>query len=326
MQAIVCTEHGAPDLLQLKDVPRPELGAGQVRVRVSAVGINYIECLLVQGTYQIKVPTPFVPGGDLAGEVVEVGAGVSGITPGQRVLASTGIGALTEEVVLAPAQLTPIPAGMSDAHGATFLQSTATAWFALKHCGAIRAGDTLLVLGAAGGTGMAAVTLGRALGARVIAAASSEDKLAACRAAGANETINYSSEDLKTRAKELSGGGVDLVFDPVGGALAEPALRACAPGARYLVIGFVGGPIPQIPLNLPLLKRCSIVGVNWGASVTADPALAPDVHEDIVRLFEEGSIPPPPITEFPLADSAAAMNSLLNREIVGRAVVRVAQG
>lgn len=326
MKAIVCHEYGTPDQLKFDDVPSPHLGPNQVRVKVKNVGINYVDGLLVSGSYQIKVPPPFTPGSDLSGEIIELGAEVDQWQLGDRVLADLGIGALCEEVVVAPGQLTAIPEGMSDALGAVFLQANSTAYYALHHCGQLKLGETLLVLGAAGGTGMAAIHLAKAQGARVIAAASTPEKLAACKAAGADETINYNEESLKDRAKALSDGGVDMVFDPVGGEFAEPALRACAPGGRYLVIGFVGGPIPNIPLNLPLLKRCSIVGVNWGASFMADPSLIPQVHGALLELFEAGKLPAPPLSEFSFQEAGQAIAALHSRQVTGRAVVRVATG
>ena len=323
MKAVVCTEHGSPKLLQIDDLPSPELGEGQVRVKVNSVGINYVEGLMVEGTYQIVIPPPFVPCSDLAGVVTEVGVAVPNISVGQKVLVSMGIGAACEEVVVSADAIIPMPANMSDAQGAVFLQANATAYFALVNCGQIKAGETLLVLGAAGATGIAAIQVAKALGARVIAAASTDDKLRACRTAGADETINYSTEDLKTCSKELTERGVDLVFDPVGGELSELALRACAPDARFLIIGFASGTIPKVPLNLPLLKRCNIVGVNWGAAAMEDPTINPVIFNELLELFISGKIPCPMVEEFGIEECAQAFLGVLDRQFVSRPVLKM---
>lgn len=323
MKAIVCTNYGPPQNLELQDIPSPDLGKGQVRIKVNTVGINYVEGLMIQGLYQIKIPTSFVPGSDLVGTVTEIGPEVEGIEIGQRVMGVFNIGALAEEIMVDAQQLILTPDEMSDAAGSVFLQANSTAYFALVNCGKIQAGETVLVLGAAGATGLATIHVAKALGARVIAAASSDDKLEACRTAGADETINYAIEDLKIRAKELTERGVDMVFDPVGGDLSEVALRACAPGARFLVIGFASGSIAQIPLNLPLLKRCDIVGVNWGASFADDPSINPEIFSALIKLFKQGKLPCPPTTEFPLEQSARAFANVLDRTCVERPVVRV---
>lgn len=325
MRSIVCTEYGALDKLRLDDLPRPTLSKDKVRIKVNTVGINYVEGLMIMGRYQIKVPTPFVPGNDMAGVVTEVGASVKGVEVGQRVIVGYQLGALSEEVVASPWQLIPMPEQMSDAEGAVFTQSNATAYFGLVNCGHIQPEETVLVLGAAGATGMSAISIAKALGARVIAAASTEEKLAACRVAGADATINYETEDLKIRAKELTDYGVDMVFDPVGGELTDAALRACAPGARYLVIGFASGEIPKVPLNLPLLKRCNIVGVDWGGSFTKDASINPKIHAALMEIYQEGKLHCPPITEFTLENTAQAFEAVLNRKVLGRAVVRLGQ-
>lgn len=323
MRAITCTEYGPPSALQLIEQAEPVMGPGQVKVAVKAAGVNFVDSLLVAGTYQIKIPPPFVPGGDIAGEIIEVGAEVTEFSPGDRVLASPGIGGFAEHIVLLPEQLSKTPDNMSDDTAATFIQANATAYFALVNCGALQPGETVLVLGAAGGTGMACVHLAKALGANVIAAASSEDKLAACRAAGADATINYATEDLKVRAKELSNGGVNLVFDPVGGDFSEQALRACAPSARFLVIGFAAGDIPRIPLNLPLLKKCQIVGVDWGGTVNIRPSLYPEVCDAIMSLYAQGKLPDVPCTRYPLANTSQALEDLQARRLAGKAVIAV---
>lgn len=326
MKAIVCTEYGPPERLQLQDAPRPAVGDDQVRVKVKTVGISFVEELMLRGLYQIKIPTPYVPGNEAVGVVSDVGKSVTSITPGQRVLVAYAMGgALAEEMLANPDQLIALPDEMSDVQAASFLQSNASSYFGLVNCGNLQAGETVLILGAAGALGLAAIHIAKALGANVIAAASSEEKLAACRDAGADETINYSTEDLKLRTKELAKKGVDIVFDPVGGELAEAALRCCAPDARFLVVGFASGSIPKVPLNLPLLKRCTIVGVNWGGTFMEDPAINPPIISALLELFEQGKLPCPPITEFPLEESAAAFEAVADRATFSRPVVRVSQ-
>lgn len=325
MRSIVCTQLGGPELLEIQTGDEPALPANQVRVAVKAAGVNFVDGLLIAGSYQIKLPPPFVPGGDIAGEVTEVGAEVSGFAPGDRVLASPGIGGFSEQLLFNPEQLTAIPDAMSDAEASVFSQSNGTAYLALVTLGKLQAGESVLVLGASGGTGLAAIHVAKALGARVIAAASSEEKLQVCREAGADETINYQSEDLKVRAKELcAGAGVDLVFDPVGGDYSEPALRACAPGGRFLIIGFAAGSIPKLPFNLLLLKRCSAIGVNWGATLDAEPDTAAGVNAALLSLYNQGLLKAPKITEYSLEQTGQAIADLQQRKLAGRAVIIMA--
>ena len=324
MRAIVCAEYGPPSALVLRDLPDPVPGPGQVLVRIHAAGVNFVDALLIGGRYQIRIPPPFVPGGDCAGTVVAPGEGVDGFAPGDRVLASPGIGAYAELIALAPAQLARMPANMGFAGAAVFLQANATAYLALVNRGALRPGDTLLVLGASGGTGAAAVQLGKALGARVIAAASSAEKLAACRALGADVLIDYASQDLRTELKTATGGrGVDVVFDPVGGALAEPALRSCAENGRYLVIGFASGEIPKLPFNLPLLKSCQVVGVDWGGFAGRHPEAGRAVTDAVIALYADGTLSDPPLAHYPLERTAEAIADLAARRIAGKCVIDV---
>lgn len=324
MKSIVCQQHGDPALLVLEDSPEQALQAGQVRVAVKAAGVNFVDSLLIGGTYQIKIPTPFVPGGDIAGVITEVANDVADVNVGDRILASPGIGGFSEQVILNTAQLTPIPDGMNDAAAATFIQANVTGYFALATRGQIKPGETLLVLGAAGGTGIAAIHMAKALGASVIAAASCAEKLEACKAAGADLLINYSQQDLKTETKTLTNGkGVDLVFDPVGGDYAELALRACAPGARYLVVGFAAGEIPRIPLNLVLLKKCQIVGVDWGGTIGIEPGLEQTVTSAVLELYQQGKLPDPPFQFYSLAETGKAIADLQQRKVVGKAVINI---
>jgi NADPH:quinone reductase len=322
MKAMVCEQYGSPKSLQLRELPDNTLEAHEVRIAVRAAGVNFVDSVFIAGGHQRNFPTPFIPGGDIAGEITEVGRYVSGFQPGDRVLACPGIGGFADSITLSPQQLTLIPDGMSDIAAATFLQVHATSWYALMYRGDLAANQTVLILGAAGGTGIAAIHIAKAVGARVIAAASSEDKLAACLAAGADDTINYSETDLKLAAKELTGGtGVDIVFDPVGGELSEPALRACAQGARFLVVGFAAGTIPKIPLNLPLVKRCQIVGVDWGGSAMSDASLYARVRDEIVALYQQGKLPDPPFHRYSLQDTGQALIDLQNRRTTGKAVI-----
>ena len=265
MRALLCKAHGLPETLAVEEIPAPVPGPGQVLLGVKAAGVNFPDALIIQNKYQLQPPLPFAPGGEAAGVIRAVGAGVTRFRPGDAACAVTGFGAFAEAVVVDADNLFALPAGVPfDVAGALIL-AYGTAHHALMDRAALAAGETLVVLGAAGGVGLAAVEIGKVLGARVIACASSEDKLALCRARGADATINYATEDLKERIRALTGGkGADVVVDPVGGSYAEPALRAMAWRGRYLVIGFANGEIPRIPLNLPLLKGCSLVGVFFG--------------------------------------------------------------
>ncbi|QXC60373.1 zinc-binding dehydrogenase [Aquihabitans sp. G128] len=264
MRRIVCQQWGPPEDLELVEEPDPTPGPGQVVVDVAAAGVNFVDALFVGGTYQIKVPPPFTPGSELAGTVAALGEGVEGLAVGDRVLSSLGLGAWTTHAVVPAAAVTPVPDGLDLATAAALVQSYCTMWFALTRRTTVAAGETVLVLGAAGGVGLAAIDVARSLGARVIAAASSPEKLADATAMGAEATIAYETEDLKVRARELSAGGVDVVVDPVGGPHTDAALRALGVGGRLLVIGFAAGGIPSLPANQVLLNNRSVVGVDWG--------------------------------------------------------------
>ena len=321
MRAIVCTEHGHPKNLVVEERPSPSAGEGQVVVAVEACGVNFVDALMAQGLYQVKPPVPYVPGAEFAGRVSQVGPGVEGLSVGDAVMAMTGINGFASEVVVPAKALIPVPEGLEMPTAACLLQSYCTGYFALTRRASVEAGETMLVLGAAGGVGLAAIDLAKALGARVIAAASSEEKLALCRERGADETIDYSREDLKVRAKELSGGGVDLVYDPVGGDYAEPALRACAPGARYLVIGFATGTIPRVPFNLILLKSCQVVGVDWGGWTGRDPGGNRVLVAELGELIASGKLRPAPPKAFPLEEAGDVLGALLERRFAGKAVL-----
>ncbi len=322
MKAVLCKSWGPPESLVLEDLPAFEATPGKVVVSVKAAGVNFPDTLIIQNKYQVKPPLPFAPGAEASGVVKAVGAGVVGWKPGDAVIAQTTFGAFAQEVLVEPERLLPIPAGMDFPTAAGFVLTYGTSYHALVDRGDVKPGETLLVLGASGGVGLAAVEIGKALGARVIACASSEEKLAVCRQHGADETINYATDDLRARVKAITGGaGVDVIYDPVGGPYTELALRDMAPGGRLLVVGFAAGDIPKVPLNLALLKSCSIVGVWWGAFVKRDPAGHRSNQEALARLFAEGKVKPHISATYPLAQAATALNDLLARKVTGKVVL-----
>ena len=322
MKALLCNSLGLPDALVYDDMPDPVPGPGQVLIEMKAAGVNFPDALVIQGKYQFKPPLPFAPGSELAGVVLALGEGVRNVKVGDRVIASCRYGAFAEKVIAQSAQLIPLPKGISFEVGASFTLAYGTSYHAIKGRAGLKAGETMLVLGAAGGVGLAAIQIGKALGARVIAAASTAEKLAICRDNGADETINYSTEDLRERVKELTGGkGPDVIYDPVGGVYAEPAFRSIAWGGRYLVIGFAGGEIPSLPLNLPLLKGASIVGVFWGEFVTRElPNFIKDLTE-MLGLIAQGKLRPYISARYALPQGAQALNDLLNRKVTGKVVI-----
>lgn len=305
----------------IEDRADPSPGPGQVVVAVRAAGVNYVDGLICQGRYQMKPPTPYVPGGEIAGDVLSVGDGVEGVGVGDRVLAMTGFGAFAEHVVVGAPSLQKIPGAMTYGQAAAFVQSYSTAWFALADRARLQAGEWLLVLGAGGGIGLASVDVGLALGANVLAAASSPAKLAAAASLGAVAGIDYEREDLKTRARELSGGGVDVVMDPVGGTHSEPALRATTRFGRLCVVGFAAGSIPSVPLNQVLLNNRTVVGVDWGAWAFSDGAGNRALLERLLAMVAEGRLHPPAPAERPLGDAVAVMTELLDRAVTGKVVL-----
>jgi NADPH2:quinone reductase len=306
----------------VEQLPPLVAGEGEVVIRVRAAGVNFPDSLIIQNQYQIKPPLPFSPGGELAGEITAVGPGVPPERLGQAVIAFTAWGAFAEQAVVPQDRLIPIPEGMPFDVAGSFLMTYGTCYHALRDRGALAPGETVLVLGAAGGIGLAAVEIAKALGARVIAAASSDEKLAVCREHGADELINYRDQDLRERLKALTQGrGVDLVCDPVGGAYSEPALRAMAWRGRYLVIGFADGNIPRIALNLPLLKGCSVVGVFWGDFVRREPEAAQRDLQELVALYRAGRIHPHISARYPLDQVPQALRALMARQVSGKAVV-----
>ncbi len=321
MRTVVCPELGPLETLVVEDRPSPQPGDGQVVVDVRAAGVNFVDGLICQGRYQLKPPTPFVPGSEIAGVVSAVGPGVSGVAVGDRVIAFVGFGGFADQAVLPALSLVAMPDGLDFARGAALIQSYATMLFTLTRRTTLAPGEWVLVLGAGGGIGLAAVDVANALGGRVIAAASTADKLEAALAMGAEATIAYEEEDLKVRARELSGGGVDLVVDPVGGRHSEPALRATGHLGRFCVLGFASGPIPSVPLNQVLLNNRTVVGVDWGGWTFKDPQGNRDLIARLMAMVGAGQLHPVEPATFPLEQAAAVMTGLLDRTIGGKAVL-----
>jgi NADPH2:quinone reductase len=322
MKAVVCKQFGPPESLVVEDLPALRPGPGEAVVSVKAASVNFPDVLIIQNKYQFKPPLPFSPGSELAGVVKEVGAGVDAFRPGDKVIAFTTYGAFAEEAKTEAARLLPLPEGMDFVAGAAFLLTYATSDHALRDRAALRAGETLLVLGAAGGVGLAAIEIGKALGARVIACASSEEKLAVCRAHGADATINYAAEDLRERVKNLTDGkGVDVVYDPVGGPYSEPAFRSLAWRGRLLVVGFAAGEIPKLPLNLALLKGASVVGVFWGDFARREPKHFAESARQLGQWYREGKLKPHVSQTFPLEKAADALKLMAARQVKGKVVL-----
>lgn len=323
MKAVVCRRFGGPDVLELDEVDDPVARDGQVLVDVKACAINFPDLLMIQDLYQFKPDLPFVPGSEVSGVVREVGPGVDRFRPGDRVLGSSIlVGGLAERAVLRANTTVALPDTTSFEDAAGLLYAYGTSHHALKDRAALRPGESLLVLGAAGAVGLAAVEISKVMGARVIAAASTEEKLELCRSYGADETVNYSKEDLKVRVRELTGGqGADVVYDPVGGTYSEPALRSTAWDGRFLVIGFAAGDIPRIPLNLALLRGCSIVGVFWGSFVSREPERHRANVAELVGWWNEGRLRPHTSATHPLDRAGDAFRDLAERRAMGKVVV-----
>ncbi len=322
MRAVLCRRFGPPETLAVEDVPSPVPGPGQVLVAVRACGVNFPDVLMIEDKYQFKPPLPFSPGGEVAGIVEQVGAGVTGVGAGDHVIGTPGWGGFAEEVVLDAKSTVIVPATMDFVTAAAFLFTYGTSHHALKDRADLRPGESLLVLGAAGGVGLAAVELGRAMGARVIAAASSAEKVALCLERGAEAGIDYAREDLKDRVRALTGGrGADVIYDPVGGDFAEPALRSIAWKGRYLVVGLAAGTIPRVPLNLVLLKGCQIVGVFWGAFTAREPERHAANVAELLRWYAEGKVRPHVSATYPFERVAEALNDLVQRRVRGKVVL-----
>lgn len=325
MRAVLCKAFGPRTDLRIESIPSPVVGVGEVLIAVEACGVNFFDGLVVEGKYQTKPDRPFSPGSEVAGVVKAVGPGVGSVVPGARVLAFAGFGGYAEEVVVEASRVFPIPDAMSFVEAAGFLITYGTSHHALKDRARIMPGETLLVLGAAGGVGLTAVELGKRMGARVIAAASSEDKLTLCRSYGADETIDYSHEDLRERVKELTGGrGADVIYDPVGGVMTEAAVRSLGLFGRHLVIGFAAGDIPKIPLNLLLLKQTSLIGVFWGAHARIAPEKNAENVAELLRWFADGKLKPHISATYPLDRYSEALDVVMERAARGKVVLTTA--
>lgn len=322
MKAVICKQWGPPEQLVVEEVPTREPGPGEVRIRIHAASVNFPDVLIIQNKYQFKPELPFTPGSEGAGEVISVGAGVTHVKAGDRVLANTGTGSFAQEMIAPAGKVVLMPQGMSFETAAAFTLTYGTSWHAIKDRAAIRPGETMLVLGAAGGVGISAIEIGKALGARVIAAASSDEKLKVCREHGADETINYETEDLREGIKRTTGGkGPDVIYDPVGGKYAEPAFRSIGWRGRYLVIGFANGQIPALPLNLMLLKGASVVGVFWGDYVRREPQSNAADMQDMMALLAKGVLRPHVSASYPLDQVPQALNDMAARKVTGKVLI-----
>jgi NADPH2:quinone reductase len=323
VKAVLCQRFGPPDELVLADVPDPVAGAGEVVAKVAAVGLNFFDTLIIAGKYQTKPPFPFSPGGEFAGVVESVGPGVDEFAPGDRVMGYTNFNAARERTAVAASQIVKVPAGLDLERAAALTITYGTAYYGLKYRAMLRPQETLAVLGASGGVGLAAVELGREMGARVIACASSDDKLAFARAHGAHEVVNYERDDLREALKELGGDhGVDVVFDPVGGRYSEPAVRSLAWEGRHLVVGFAAGEIPKLPLNLVLLKGCAVLGVFWGQWVRLEKD---DYKATIATLADwcaAGKLSCHIQKIYSLAEAPQALKALAERKVMGKLLLR----
>jgi NADPH2:quinone reductase len=322
MKSLMCESFGPPEGLVLREVPVPQPGAGEVLIKIHSAGLNFPDSLIIQDKYQIKGPLPFAPGGELAGTVAAVGDGVTRLAVGDRVAALTHWGGFAEYVVAREERTTKVPASMDLDTASAFTLVYGTAHHALKQRGALQPGETVLVLGASGGVGLAAVEVAKAMGARVIAGASTAEKLAIAKAHGADDLINYAEQDLKAAVKELAGSkGVDVIYDPIGDKLANPAFRTIGWRGRYLVIGFAGGDIPAIPLNLALVKGAAIVGVFWGDFVARQPA---DHHANMAELYAlhaAGKLKPLISARFPIPQGGEAIRQMMDRRVTGKVIV-----
>ncbi len=324
MKAVLCKAFGPADTLVVEDVSSPEIKKNEVLLDVHAAGINFPDTLIIEGKYQFKPPFPFSPGGEASGVISAVGEKVSHLKVGDRVMALTGWGSCAEQIAVPAYNILPMPDAMDFTTAAAFSMTYGTAIHALKQRGALQAGETLLVLGASGGVGLAAIEIGKAMGARVIAAASSAEKLEVARQAGADELINYQDEDVRERLKTLTKGqGVDVVIDPVGGDLFETVFRSIAWNGRMLVIGFASGTIPSLPVNLPLLKGAAVIGVFWGSFAQRQPQDNVANFEQLFAWYAEGKLKPLVSQTFALEDTAQAINTLAARKAVGKLVIKV---
>jgi NADPH2:quinone reductase len=323
MKALLCTRYGGPDDLTIEDVPDPVAGPGQAVVRIASAALNFFDTLIIAGKYQYKPAFPFSPAAEFAGTVESLGAGVAGLKVGDRVMGYTRNGAARQKLAFPAAHLTLIPDGLDFDHAAGLSVTYGTSYYALKDRAQLKTGETLVVLGASGGVGLAAVELGRQMGARVIACASSDDKLEFAKNHGADEGVNYARDNLREALKRLGGDhGIDVVYDPIGGDFAEPALRSLAWEGRFLVVGFAAGEIPKLPLNLVLLKSCDVRGVFWGSWTEREPQAHAANMADILRWAAEGKLSGHVHATYPLAEAATALKAIADRKVMGKIVLR----
>jgi NADPH2:quinone reductase len=323
MKAVLCKTWGLPDTLVVEDLPDVVPGPGQIAIDVQAAGVNFPDVLIIQNKYQFRPELPFTPGSELAGVIRAVGEGVSGFKPGDKVLAFVSQGAFAQQIAVPAKMAMPMPPGLDFDTAAAVTLTYGTSHHAVVDRAQLKAGETMLVLGAAGGVGLAAIEIGKALGARVIAAASSDEKLEVCKAHGADATINYSTEDLREAIKATTDGkGPDVIYDPVGGSYTEPAFRSIAWRGRYLVIGFANGEIPKLPLNLPLLKGASVVGVFWGEFTKREPKANVAAMQELMKWMAEGKIKPHISGRYALAETAQALNDMAARKVTGKVVIQ----
>jgi len=324
MRALLCNQLGPADQLTITDLPDPKAAKGEVLVRVHAAGINFPDLLVIQGLYQVKIEPPFIPGNEAAGVVVDIGEGVTNYHPGDRVIIMPEGGAFAELCSVPVQRVIPMPDSLSFEQAAGFTITYGTSYHAFKQVAKLQKGETVLVLGAAGGVGITAVECAKAMGARVIAAASSDEKLTFARSAGADETINYTTESLRDRCKALTGGkGVDVVYDPVGGELAQQALKSLAWHGRFLVIGFASGDIPNFPANIALLKEASIMGVWWGTWLLNHPSESEQNMMELFTMLAKGTLTPRVTESWPIENYADAFNSLSNRRARGKVILKL---
>ena len=323
MKAIVCEAWGLPDTLVVRELPEVVPDAGKVAIKVEAAGVNFPDVLIIQNKYQFKPELPFTPGGELAGTVTAVGEGVTQYKPGDRVIAFVGQGAFAQQIAVPEKSVMPMPPGMDFDTAAAITLTYGTSHHAVVDRAQLKAGETMLVLGAAGGVGLAAIEIGKALGARVIAAASSDEKLEICKQHGADAAINYTTQDLREAIKATTDGkGPDVIYDPVGGIYAEPAFRSIGWRGRYLVVGFANGEIPKLPLNLTLLKGASLVGVFWGEYVRREPKANMAAMRELMGWLAEGKIRPHISGRYALADTPKALNDMAARKVTGKVVIQ----
>lgn len=323
MKALVCHAFGLPDTLVLEEIESPHVRMGEVKIKVKACGVNYPDGLLVQGLYQLKPPFPFSPGLEVAGEVLAVGEGVTHVKPGDTAIGVVNYGGFAEEVCVPGAMTLPMPSNMTFEQGAAFPLVYGTSHVALAHRANLQPGETLLVLGAAGGVGLTAVELGKKMGATVIAAASTPEKLALAQQYGADHLINYTTEDVRQRVQAITDGKMaDVIYDPVGGDMFDAAIRCVAWEGRYLVIGFASGRIPELPVNRVLLKNSALVGVFWGAYALNKPQVMAQSFQTLLDWYTAGDLKPHISATYPLAQGAAALNALMQRQVLGKVVIQ----